>query len=187
MIMFVNDWNTGQNTGDLKTIGVSVPPIYPWDPTTRGNDFWIQNILCFRKCVKWIWIECMWYQRISTNDILETCDTKRLMWQRTCVTLNVTLNALNVQSTDSKIHDICREFWTRETYKGILCFGSQCIQWHCKTIGNVFARLWIKSSQDSTWPLFLYLSFFNLLWKLKDFLWNKTSLNSQSRTNSQFL
>ena len=153
----------------------------------RGNDFWIQNILCFRKCVKWIWIECMWYQRISTTDILETCDTKRLMWQRTCVTLNVTLNALNVQSTDSKIHDICREFWTRETYKGILCFGSQCIQWHCKTIGNVFARLWIKSSQDSTWPIFLCLSFFNLLWKLKDFLWNKTSLNSQSRTNSHFL
>ena len=124
-----------------------------------GNDFWIQNILCFRKCVKWIWIECMWYQRISTTDILETCDTKRLMGQRTYVTLNVTLTALNVQSTDSKIHDICREFWTRETYKGILCFGSQCIQWHCKTIGNVFARLWIKSSQDSTWLLFHYLSF----------------------------
>ena len=57
------------------------------------------------------------YQRISTTDILETCDTKRLMWQRTCVTLNVTLNALNVQSTDSKFHDICREFWTREQGK----------------------------------------------------------------------
>ena len=123
--------------------------------------------------MKWIWIECMWYQRISTTDILETCDTKRLMWQRTCVTLNVTLNALNVQSTDSKIHDICREFWTRETYKGILCFGSQCIQWHCKTIGNVFARLWIKSSQDSTWLLFHYLSFLIFFGNSKTFFETK--------------
>ena len=152
-----------------------------------GNDFWIQNILCFRKCVKWIWIECMWYQRISTTDILETCDTKRLMGQRTYVTLNVTLTALNVQSTDSKIHDICREFWTRETYKGILCFGSQCIQWHCQTIGNVLPVYESRAHKIPHGFCFIIWAFFNLLWKLKDFLWNKTSLNFRSRTNSHFL
>ena len=148
-----------------------------------GNDFWIQNILCFRKCVKWIWIECMWYQRISTTDILETCDTKRLMWQRICVTLN----ALNMQSTDSKIHDICREFWTKETYKGILCFGLNAFNDIARRLEMCLPVYESRAHKIPHGFCFIIWAFLIFFWKLKDFLWNKTSLNSQSSTNSQFV